>query len=67
MQFEDEFNGNGHSSDSDDVADEQNNQELEGESPRGGIGSEEGADSESHYGHDDPLYAQVQQLPLVWP
>ena len=29
----------------------------EGESPIGGIGSEEEADSGSHYRHDDPLYA----------
>ena len=34
---------------------EQSNQELE-ELPRGSIGSEEEADSGSHYGHD-PLYA----------
>ena len=58
MQLEDEFNGNGHSSDSNGVAEEQSNQELEeGESPIGGIGSEEEADSGLHYEHDDPLYA----------
>ena len=56
-QCEDEIHSNGLNSDSDSVADEESIQELEGEIPKQRTITEEETDSESHYEHDDPLYA----------